>query len=88
MRKIDIYPKAVRFLAIIPEKHKRQITSKIYQLAENPRPHDSKKLAGFIHFSASCGEYRIIYKFTEALIQVVIIGKRNDDEVYKQLTRH
>jgi mRNA-degrading endonuclease RelE of RelBE toxin-antitoxin system len=33
------------------------------------------------------GEYRIIYKFDDETVYVLLIGKRNDDDVYKRLTR-
>ncbi|AAY61453.1 putative cytotoxic translational repressor of toxin-antitoxin (TA) system RelE [Rickettsia felis str. Pedreira] len=31
------------------------------------------------------GEYRIIYRFNETTIYVILVGKRNDSEVYKLL---
>lgn len=36
-----------------------------------------------------CGEYRIVYRFKpeEDLVEIILVGKRNDDEVYKQLAR-
>ncbi len=35
------------------------------------------------------GEYRIVYRFDvdADLVEVILVGKRNDDEVYKQLKR-
>ena len=33
------------------------------------------------------GEYRIVYTVTEDTLRVVLIGKRNDDEVYRRLER-
>jgi mRNA interferase RelE/StbE len=35
------------------------------------------------------GEYRIVYRFDTNLdlVEVILVGKRNDDEVYKQLKR-
>jgi len=32
------------------------------------------------------GEYRIVYRATET-VELLLVGKRNDDEVYKQLKR-
>jgi len=34
-----------------------------------------------------CGEYRIIYYVDGEVLRVPLIGKRNDDEVYKRLQR-
>ena len=31
------------------------------------------------------GEYIIIYRFNETTIYVILVGKRNDSEVYKLL---
>ena len=34
------------------------------------------------------GEYRIIYYVRESVVLIILlVGKRNDDEVYKQLKR-
>ena len=35
----------------------------------------------------TCGEYRIVYRIDSDTLFVEIIGKRNDDEVYRQLRR-
>ena len=53
-----------------------------------PFPHDSKKLSNGDR-RVDVGEYRIIYRFDvdAQIIEVVLIGKRNDGEVYKQLKR-
>ncbi len=57
-------------------------------LLKNPRPHDSSKLRGYPDlYRKDVGEYRIIYKFDDGTIYVLLIGKRNDNEVYKRLTR-
>jgi mRNA interferase RelE/StbE len=33
------------------------------------------------------GEYRIVYDVTEDAVRIIIVGKRNDDEVYRLLDR-
>jgi len=53
-------------------------------------PADSKKLAEYSDlYRVSIGKYRIVYRFLvdEDLVEVILVGKRNDDEVYKQLKR-
>ncbi|MEZ5691601.1 MAG: type II toxin-antitoxin system RelE/ParE family toxin [Rickettsiales bacterium] len=89
MLKIDIYPKAKKFIAKIPNKHARQILTKIYQLQTNPKLQDSKQLQGYdnVYLRTDSGEYRIIYRYTEDILYIILIGKRNDDEVYKKLKR-
>ena len=53
-------------------------------------PHDAKKLQGVDHYyRISVGEYRIIYRIdvVNNVLIIAVIGKRNDDEVYKRLKR-
>lgn len=45
----------------IPEKHRKQILTRIACLKETPRPHDSIKLKGDDGFRVDIGEYRILY---------------------------
>ena len=33
------------------------------------------------------GEFRIVFVFEDDVVQVRLIGKRNDDEIYKALER-
>jgi mRNA interferase RelE/StbE len=33
------------------------------------------------------GEYRVVYRYDDTTVYIMLIGKRNDDEVYKQLER-
>ncbi len=43
MPKIDLKPKAKKFIESLPPKHKRQVKDHILSLANNPKPHDAKK---------------------------------------------
>lgn len=65
----------------------RQITLAIFGLSVNPRPHNSKKID--MGYRVDTGEYRIYYEVNDDLkiVTVLLVGKRNDDEVYKQLKR-
>lgn len=62
---------------------------KITDLARDPAPQDAKQLKGFEHsfMRADAGEYRIVYLVIEGVLHVLLVGKRNDDEVYRQLRR-
>lgn len=79
---------ADKFLTHVHPKHGKQIAQKIQLLRINPKPQDSRQLRGFPYLRADIGEYRIIYDFTENTLRILLIGKRNDDEVYKLLKRH
>ena len=52
-----------------------------------PFPNDSERLKGMDLSRVDVGEYRIIYRVRGDMLDVPIIGKRNDDEVYKRLKR-
>lgn len=89
MLKIEISKRAEKFIRGLPAKQKKQVTSKILELRSNPEPPDSIKLKGHEPFRrASIGEYRIIYFVRESVMIVIfLVGKRNDDDIYKQLKR-
>lgn len=83
---LDLKPKAAKFIEKLPPKHKRQIKDYILDLQQNPLPQDVRPLTGFFpYMRADVGEYRIIYKYEEEqnLVTVVLVGKRNDGEVYR-----
>jgi mRNA interferase RelE/StbE len=49
-----------------------------------------KQLKGYPgYYRVDSGEYRIVYRFhvNEDLVEVILVGKRNDDDVYKKLER-
>jgi mRNA interferase RelE/StbE len=87
MRRINPSKQVHKFLRPVPPKHGRQLAAKIRQLADDPHPPDSKPLKGYPYRRADSGEYRIIYEYDDAELRVVAVGKRNDDEVYRQLGR-
>ena len=83
---IDLKVKAKKFIQLLPPKHKRQIKDRILELQDDPMPHDSKKLLGYENYNRiDIGEYRIIYRYEgkKDLVTIVLIGNRNDDEIYR-----
>lgn len=70
-------------------KHATQIALKIKALCQDPEPPDSQLLKGDSEGfrRADIGEYRIIYRVDGDILQVPLIGKRNDDEVYQRYRR-
>ncbi len=88
MLKINLSVRAHKFLQKLPAKHERQIVTKISLLAQEPLPPDSKLLVGHAPLRrADMGEYRIIYYAEHLVLYVVLVGKRNDSDVYKRLNR-
>ena len=79
---------ASKFFKKLPPKQKRQVSVKALSLKDDPLPPDSKPLKGYSgYFATDIGEYRIIYTILEPEVRVELIGKRNDDEVYRKFKR-
>jgi len=90
MAKLDGLESVLNFLKGLQPKIAAQIAKKVLALNIDPLPTDSKELTGYPGFyRVDSGEYRIVYQFKvdEDLVVVILIGKRNDDDVYKQLKR-
>ncbi len=69
-------------------KQFKQVVSKIFSLQGNPQPQDCKALKGYQGgYRVDQGEYRILYTIDEEnqLVNVFRVGKRNDNEVYRNL---
>jgi mRNA interferase RelE/StbE len=86
---------AQKFLKQLSGKHLRQMMQALEALEIDPYPIDSKALKGTPYQQhglrrKDVGEYRIVYTVKEeqiVIVTVVLIGKRNDDEVYRVLAR-
>lgn len=85
MLRLLVSKKAQKFLDGLPPKQFRQIIRKVFALLENPRPHDSEELRGYPFLRNDVGEYRIIYDVQGDTLRLIVVGKRNDEEVYRQL---
>lgn len=86
MRSLNLSNDAASFLTALEAKQARQLWNKIVALMKDPRPHDSIDI-GEGRFRTDIGEYRIVYSFNDATVHVSVVGKRNDDDVYKKLKR-
>ena len=78
-----------RFIKTLPPKQYKQVVSTIFSLLNNPQPHDSRALRSSLQNNrrVDMGEYRVIYRVEGEELLVLAAGKRNDDEVYKQMKR-
>ena len=87
--RIRLEARALDFLQKIPEKHAGQIARKINAVAADPKERPPHPLKGFAeYFRVKSGEYRFIYRIEGGeLFLVLIIGKRNDDEIYRDFAR-
>lgn len=77
---------AMKACSQLDAKQYRQVVSAILALTINPEPHDSQPLQGGSRGERriDAGEYRIIYGVEPGqLVDILVVGKRNDGEVYK-----
>lgn len=85
---LDFTRRANDFLQGLQAKQFKQVTGKILALLKDPYPQDCKHLAGHPGFRrVDVGEFRVCYKISESVIYVAVVGRRNDDAVYKELAR-
>jgi len=77
----------IKALEQSPPKVFRQVTMKILSLQFTPFPHDSKGVGP--GYRLDSGEYRVLYfvDVKEQSVRVVLVGKRNDDEIYRRFMR-
>lgn len=88
MLKIDIWTEAQDFLETLIAKQQRQISAKLFFLAENPMPPSSKLLKDYAPLRRyRSGTYRIIYFVEKGILRIPLIDKRGDDKVYRLVTR-
>ena len=83
MRTLAYTHDAIKFLKNLDAKQFRQLGLKVFSLLSDPRPNDSIEMKGGKgRFRVDVGEFRIIYRFDENSVSILVIGKRNDGEVY------
>ncbi|HBR58142.1 MAG TPA: addiction module toxin RelE [Blastocatellia bacterium] len=86
--KLELTNDARSFLEDLPSKQYKQVATKIFELLRNPYPQDAKHIKGLLGYRRiTSGEFRVVYKVEGETIRIALIGKRNDDEVYKLLDR-
>ena len=88
MPRIDLSRQAFAFLQELPAKQARQIAEKLKALGDDPTTVNSESFKGYAPLRRlKSGEFRIIFAIEAQGIQIRLIGKRNDDEIYKALAR-
>jgi mRNA interferase RelE/StbE len=88
MHNLNITKSVDRFLKSLKPKQYRQILQTILRLRLDPIPHESKQLIGSPEYKrVDIGEFRIIYRIEGDVVKIALVGKRNDDDVYKKFKR-
>ncbi len=86
--KLEIGKKTAKFIKTLDSKQCRQVIHKIFELMSDPNPGDSIKMEGNPKYKrVDIGEYRIIYKVENEFVKIAAVGKRNDDEIYREFIR-
>lgn len=88
MPRIELSKQAAAFLKDLPAKQARQIAERLMLLSNEPEAISTELLRGYAPMRRlKSGEFRIIFVADSETVQVRLIGKRNDDQVYKMLSR-
>jgi mRNA interferase RelE/StbE len=87
MKKLKVTKSANKFWETLDAKQYKQVGVTIVSLLTESKPHDSQQMKGAKNGErrVDIGEYRIIYSENadEGVIEILVIGKRNGDEVYQ-----
>jgi len=77
---------ALKEIASIDRRADRtRIVEKIHKLADNPRPHGSKKLKGYLErYRLRQGDYRILYEIRDEVLIVTVVQVGNRKDVYRR----
>lgn len=91
-RTFDLTKEAQEFLSDLQPKQYKQVTSRVLDLANDPEPQDSEALNGPKAKQEKLrridvGEFRIIYRYDAVLVEIFIIGNRNDGKVYQNIEK-
>ena len=81
--RVFIKPSAARELEAIPKKDRVRLTTKISNLADNPRPSGSEKLSAQKQYRVRQGRYRVIYSISDAEKTVLVVKVAHRREIYR-----
>lgn len=88
MHNLRLTKEAHDFIRGLEAKQFKQVLNKVLSLLVDPFPIDSNALKGYAGiYRVDQGEYRIVYRFDDKTVSVLVVGKRNDGDVYRQLER-
>jgi mRNA interferase RelE/StbE len=88
MRDLRIGTNICKYLDGLESKQYRQVTRRIHSLGRDAFPHDAKHLSN----NPGCrridvGDFRVCYRVDQDVVLVIAVGRRNDDNVYRELDR-
>ena len=80
---LAILRRAVKELALVPQKDRLRIEADIEAHAENPRPHGVKKLTGRDGYRILSGDYRVVFEIDDRLRTVTILHVGHRKDIYR-----
>ncbi len=81
---VQIKKSAQKEIRELPKSVIKRVLTKIYALADDPRPSGSKKLVGFENYwRIRVGNYRIIYTIDDGILLVEVIAVRHRKDAYQ-----
>ena len=67
----------------IPKRDVQRILADIAELANDPRPPQSRKLSGLEKYRLRCGVYRVLYEIQDTVLIVCVVKVGHRREVYR-----
>ncbi|GAA6621553.1 type II toxin-antitoxin system RelE family toxin [Scytonema sp. NUACC26] len=80
---VEFTSRASKQLAKLSTDLQQRIKTKIYELAENPRPAGVIKLENSDRYRIRIGSYRVLYEIEDYLLIVTVVRIGHRREVYK-----
>ena len=81
--RVEIKKSAIKEIEHLSRRDIRDVLDKIFSLAENPRPHDCKKLSGQEKYRVRCGDYWIVYSIEDDVLVVYVVKVGHRKDVYR-----
>jgi mRNA interferase RelE/StbE len=82
--RVEIKLSAQKEIRALPRKNDRKrVLERIAALAENPRPRDCKKLAGYNAYRVRQGDYRIVYTVEDDLLVIDVVKVAHRSKAYR-----
>ena len=79
--KVELSPKAAKYLERLNEPNKGRIIKALHKLAQEPPEGDIKALSGEAGYRLRVGQYRVLFDMNEQSVIVYDIGPRG--QIYK-----
>lgn len=84
MYSVEISPVAEKQIKALPKKEQIRVIKRIFKLADDPIPPNSKKLKGVESlYRVRQGDWRIVYTVENQKLSVLVVKVKHRREVYR-----